>query len=722
MKNILFIIFAIGIPSVAFGQKRYIAKVQDRLNKRQVLGVNCNVAGTTLTSVSDTNGLVVFNDLPAGNNIIQFQHPDYRLLQDSTVNKSGDTIEIFLDAKEEEELEEFTVSITRSTRTIADIPTRIEVISGEELEEKGNMKPGDIRMLLAESTGIQTQQTSATSGNSSIRIQGLDGRYTQIMKDGFPLYAGAASGLGLLQIPPLDLQQVEVIKGSASTIYGGGAIAGLVNLVSKTPKETREIRLHLNGTSAGGLDLNGFYSQKFKKVGITMFASRNTSMAYDPAGNGFSAIPKYERYVCNPKLFLYLSPTTTLIVGVNTTTEQRLGGSMKYIKGEYDSVDNYFEKNTTQRYSSQVTLTHKLSENKQLTFKNSYNYFDRIISIPSYTFQGLQHSTYTEMNYSVKRDKTEWIFGLNAFTEAFKELNPEYQKRDYKQSTLGGFAQNTWTIVPRLVLEVGIRADYVNNYGGVVLPRGSILYKAHNGLTSRLGVGYGYKVPTLFTEQSERVLYRRIESIESHLKLERSYGGTWDVNYRTPIAHGKIMLTVNHLVFGTVLQHPLMLFDNFFGGIDRSFGNGDRLLTGGAETNVKLVYKDFKLFIGYTYTNAVINMYGFKQDNFLTPKHRLNTVLMYEVEDKWKVGLEGYYFSPQKRDNDNDGNDYWVAGFMAEKLYERFSLYMNFENYLNVRQTQFENINSGTVQNPVFRDIYAPLDGFVLNGGIKLRL
>src|SRR3546814_395083 len=128
---------------------------------------------------------------------------------------------------DEHELEEVVITATRSSRTIDNIPTRVEVIAGEELDEKGNMKPGDIRMLLAESTGIQTQQTSATSGNSSIRIQGLDGKYTQMIRDGFPLYSGFSGGLGLLQIAPLDLQQVEVIKGSSSTLYGGGAIAGL---------------------------------------------------------------------------------------------------------------------------------------------------------------------------------------------------------------------------------------------------------------------------------------------------------------------------------------------------------------------------------------------------------------------------------------------------------------------------------------------------------------
>ena len=104
-------------------------------------------------------------------------------------------------------------------------------------------------MILNESTGIQTQQTSATSYNAGIRIQGLEGRYTQLLRDGYPLYSGFAGGLSLLQIAPLDLKQVEVIKGAASTLYGGGAIAGIINLVSKTPGNEPEYKFLSNFTS-----------------------------------------------------------------------------------------------------------------------------------------------------------------------------------------------------------------------------------------------------------------------------------------------------------------------------------------------------------------------------------------------------------------------------------------------------------------------------------------
>ena len=95
---------------------------------------------------------------------------------------------------------------------------------------------------------------------------------------------------------------------------------------------------------------------------------------------------------------------------------------------------------------------------------------------------------------------------------------------------------------------------------------------------------------------------------------------------------------------------------------------------------------------------------------------------MYEKEDQWKIGLEAYYFSPQKLNDGRTGRSYWINGFMAERLFEKFSLFVNFENFLDTRQTKFDTIYTGNLSNPTFRDIYAPVDGFVVKGGIKIRL
>ena len=274
----------------AWAQNTFKAIVKDGKNKEILIGVNAVLNKTTNGASSDENGIITISNIPNGVQHITFSYLGYESETKSFSFPLSSTapVEIFLE-QDEEILEEVIISSTRGTRSIQNIPTRVEFISSEELGEKGSMKPGDIRMLLNESTGIITQQTSATSGNAAIRIQGLDGRYTQILKDGFPVFAGAASGLGLLQTPPLDLKQVEIIKGSTSTLYGGGAIAGLINLISKTPEEKRDLSLHLNGTSGKGLDVSGFYGQRFNKVGTTIFASYNRNWVYDPSDTGFTA-------------------------------------------------------------------------------------------------------------------------------------------------------------------------------------------------------------------------------------------------------------------------------------------------------------------------------------------------------------------------------------------------------------------------------------------------
>jgi len=709
--------------NTVFGQNTFKAVIKDSETKEPLIGATAILSGTATGATADIDGLITLTNIPNGKQVIEFRYIGYETRKDTFEFPltTIDPIEIFLQS-ETDELDEFVISSTRSTRTIQNIPTRIEFIGSEELDEKGNMKAGDIRMLLAESTGIHVQTTSPTSANASIRIQGLDGRYTQILKDGFPIYSGASSGLGLLQIPPLDLKQVEVIKGSTSTLYGGGAIAGLVNLISRTPTEERDLRFHLNGTSGRGLDINGFYGQKFKKIGTTIFASHNRNGAYDPAQIGLSAIPQFERYVLNPKLFVYFNDKTKMNFGINTTIENRLGGDMLYIKGKGDNTHQYFEENKTQRYSTQFVFDHTVNENSFVQIKNSVSYFNRNTAIPNYEFEGTQTATFTEASYTHSKEKSEWVTGVNIWTDNFKEKQmTAFPLRDYNQTTFGAFVQNSFKATDWLQLETGLRTDYVIDYGAVFLPRISALFQIANGLTSRIGGGFGYKTPTIFTEESERIQYQNVMPIDDNTnKLEKSYGANADINYRTNIGDDWTF-SINHLFFYTYLDNPLLL-QNIATNTYQFINSSGYIHTKGTETNIKIGYDDFKLFLGYTFTDTRLIENGINTENPLTPKHRINSVLMYEIEDKWKIGLEAYYFSPQKLNDGTTGKDYVMCGFMAEKIWERFSLYINFENFLDTRQTRFDNIYTGTITNPVFKDIYAPLDGFVINGGIKFRL
>lgn len=726
IKKLVVLMAVLFFTVSAYAQNTYKAIIKDAKTNQAIPGTTLKIQGTNISSISATDGLITLNNVPSGKQILQFSYIGFKTRTDTLTFPLVQTAPmlITLEAAEgEEELDEVVVSATRGSRTIDNIPTRVEVIAGEELDEKGNMKPGDIRMMLAESTGIQTQQTSATSGNSSIRIQGLDGKYTQIIRDGFPLYSGFSGGLGLLQIAPLDLQQVEVIKGSSSTLYGGGAIAGLVNLVSKKPTEERQLNFLFNGTSALGLDASGFYGQNFEKLGVTVYGAYNHGTAYDPSDIGLTAIPKFDRFTLNPKLFVYFNNVTTLSAGLNTTIEKRIGGDLEYIKGNGDAEHSYFEENKTNRYSTQVELGHKLNDDEKLTFRNAVSYYDRSIQLPAYLFSGVQLSTYSEANYSRNGKKADWVAGLNFLTEHFKEdQNANTALRSYNYSTVGAFVQNTWNATEKFIIESGIRGDYHNEYGFFFLPRISGLWKINEHFSTRLGGGLGYKAPSVFTEDAERIQFKNVLPIDvANTKAERSYGANYDVNYRTSLFDDKLGFSINQMFFYTRIKNPILLSPVAGGNLQYIQPKGN-LDTRGMETNVKITYSEFKLFIGYTLADVNQHTETTSSTYPLVSKHRLNNVLMYEVEDQWKIGAEAYYFSRQKLNDGSTGKSYWTAGLMAEKLWERFSIFINFENFTNTRQTKFDSIYTGTITNPTFRDIYAPVDGFVINGGVKIKL
>ena len=742
MKKSILLITILFTALCGYAQHSIELSVKNKDDKSVLAGATVLLEQLNKTVIADNNGIALFKNIPAGKYSIRVTYVGFSAKEiDVQVPLATPAkLEVLLSALakkvkedhheeaekegehedehgDEHEMEEVIVKATRISRTIANIPTRVEVISGEELVEKGNMKPGDIRMLLNESTGIQTQQTSATSYNAGIRIQGLDGRYTQILRDGYPLYAGFSGGLSILQIAPLDLKQVEVIKGAASTLYGGGAIAGLVNLVSKTPTEKKELSFLANATSAGGLDLSGFYSERYGKAGLTVFASRNSNSPFDPANNGFTAIPKFERYSINPRLFLY-GKKTNADFGVNLLTEKRIGGSMSYIK---NGGTGFYEKNKTERITTQLGITHQLNENENLQFKNSFSNFNRDIQIPGYQFDALQQSSFSEFTWNRNSESSDWVIGANVLTDKLTERgHPLSGKRDYQFNTFGLFVQNAWTVSEKVVLETGLRADHVNNYGWELLPRISGMIKINPAFTTRIGGGYGYKTPSIFTEEGERLQFQNILPINvNNTRNERSIGFNWDLNYKTRI--GELGVSFNHLFFYTRLNNPLVLVGSpsGFSSFENSTGYLD---TKGMETNLRLTYGDFKLFLGYTYTDANTHFANTKAWLPLTAKHRLNNVLMYEIEGKLKIGLEAYHFSQQRLNDGTTGQPYWIVGLMAEKIWDKFSLFINFENFSNTRQSKFGPIYTGSINNPNFKDIYAPVDGFVVNGGIKIRL
>ena len=273
-----------------------------------------------------------------------------------------------------------------------------------------------------------------------------------------PLYDGFSGGFGILSIPPLDLKQVELIKGSASTLYGGGAIGGLVNIISKTPTNAQQLVATINQTTLSETNLNVYASKKYVHVGYTFFAGLTRQEAVDVNKDGFSDVPQLNSLVIHPRLFWYLDDKTVITTGFTSTLENRMGGDMLVIAKKEDLLHQYSEYNATARQSGELMLERKLEDNIKLEFKNSVSSFDRSITTNTYYFKGNQLNYFSELSLLIPYQNNSLVAGLNFTGDRFKKLlSDPILLSDFGNDIAGAFVQNTWNVMDKLLFEAGIR-------------------------------------------------------------------------------------------------------------------------------------------------------------------------------------------------------------------------------------------------------------------------
>jgi outer membrane receptor for ferrienterochelin and colicins len=703
-----------------FSQNCLDVVVKDSTTNEYLAGVIVSVSGTNIGAITNSIGLAKLNNIPSGLQSIGLSFLGYRkeemhfLFPLSNISMP---IMVSLSA-EAEQMEEVTVTATRNNSRIEDLPTKIEVLGLDDMEEENSIRPANITSLLGDIAGIQMQQTSASSGNLNARIQGLNGRYSQILKDGMPLYGGFSGSFSILQIPPLDLRQIEIIKGSASTLFGGDAIGGIINLVSKNPTLKPETNFLINQTSLKETDINSYISRKYSKLGFTFFGGHVFQKPVDVNKDGFSDMPDIKNIVIHPKLFYYLDEKTTLSLGINTTLENRKGGDMEVIDHEKTPQHSYLIEHKLLRSLVELVFEKKANNGSLVLFKGSTSMLDRSIKTPQYIFSALQTLYFSELSYFFKKEKYDYVFGVNFTGDSFhKKQADSIQIGSYNFSTIGFFIQNDWHVTEKLLLESGLRLDYHNTKGQFLLPRLSIMYKFAPEFTSRLNGGLGYKIPTIFSYIDEEIDLNRIISNQTELKTETSQGINFDVNYNRQLAN-KISLTLNQSFFYTLLNQPIVYYVNNRNQVTLS--NADKPIeTKGLQTYVRLAYGEFELYLSYVYTHA-IKKYDVNNPWFLaTPEHNLSGTLTYAPSANWRFGLENMLIGPQVIENKEKTPTYDFMAAMIERKFKKVSIVLNGENIFDFRQ---KNFLIPPITNPSFKTIWAPIDGRVINISVNIKL
>ena len=615
-----------------------------------------------------------------------------------------------------EEEEEIIVQGTRTRRRVQDEPIRVEVITREEIEEKLLMRPGNIAMLVNETGGVRVQVTSPALGAANIRVQGMEGRYTQLLADGLPLYGGQASSLGLLQIPPTDLGQVEVIKGAASALYGPSALGGVINLVSRRPGEALEGELLANATTRSGQDLTAYLASPLGggfSGSITGGAHRQSR--HDLDGDGWIDIPSYERVTARPRLFWEGAGGASAYVTVGAMHEDRRGGTLP---GRNVPDGRPFpQAQRTERLDA--GLVAELPAEGLGTFhlrasgvrQDHRHVFGDVTEVD-------RHATlFGEASLAGRSGGTSWVVGAAFQADGFRSKT--FPAFDYSHEVPGLFAQVEHELGPELTLAASGRVDLHSDYGTQFSPRLSALYRP-GPWTIRASLGRGFYAPTPFVEEIEAAGLSRLEPLAG-LEAETARTASLDVGY----AKGPIEASVT--LFASDIQNATRL--ETVGPERVRLANVEgRTRIRGSELLLRYRRDAFSLTGSYVHVDATepARPGPGRRRVPLTPRHTAGAVAMWEEHGNGRVGIEAYYTGRQALEDNpyrTHSRPYLHLGVLAEVVLGRVSLFVNAENILGVRQTRYDPLllparrpsGQWTV------DVWAPTEGFILNGGLRLR-
>ncbi|MDZ4053158.1 MAG: TonB-dependent receptor [Phenylobacterium sp.] len=622
-------------------------------------------------------------------------------------------------AEKEGEVEEVIVQATRSGRRVQDEPIRVDVINREEIEEKIAMRPGNIAMMLSETGGLRVQVTSPGLGGSNIRVQGMRGRYTQFLTDGLPLYGGQASSLGLLQIPPTDLGQVEVIKGAASALYGPSALGGVINLVARRPSAEPLGEVLANVTSRGGQDLtlyasspiSGGWSQSV--VGGLHHQSRR-----DLDGDGFADIAGYDRWTFRPRLFWEGDDGATAFVTVGAMGEEREGGTLP--GRTVPDGTSYPEGQDSRRFDVGLVFDRPIEGLGKIHVRGAAVTQDHTHQFGDVIEDDRHDTLFSEVSLSGGDGATSWLGGLAVQRDAYRSKT--FPAFNYTYAVPAVFAQLEHKLREDLTVAGSARLDDHSEYGLKFSPRLSVLYRP-GPWTIRSSVGRGFYAPTPFVEEIEAAGLSRLQPL-SGLKAEVAESASLEGGYTSgPIE-------ANLTLFASNIRDAVQLVDAAPGGPGRvRLANVDGVTrTRGAEVLLRYRWEEFTFTGSYVYVDSSEpNPEAFGRRAVpLTPRHTAGLVAMWEREDIGRVGFEAYYTGRQDLEDNpyrTTSKPYFELGLMAERRFGNVSLFLNLENLLNVRQTKYDPLVLPR-RAPEGRwtvDAWGPTDGFVANGGVRIR-
>jgi len=582
------------------------------------------IEGTTKGTTTDINGNYTLKGVVPGKYALIASHTGFTSQRKIITLLDGD-MQLDFTLTGNESLREIVISGTLKPINRLESPVPVEVYRPSFFRK--NPTP-NIFEALQNINGVRPQLNCNVCNTGDIHINGLEGPYTLVLIDGMPIVSGLSTVYGLSGIPNSLIEQVEIVKGPASSLYGSEAVGGLINVITKLPEHAPKFSADVNSTSWGEVNTDLSYKIAFKNatmlLGLNYF---NYSNPVDKNKDNFTDMTLQDRISVFQKWDIKRKEDRKLSLAGRFFYEDRWGGEMQWNPSFRGGDEVYGESIYTTRW--ELLGNYQLPVEEKMFFQFSLTDHDQNSVYGDVKFLAQQRIGFGQFIWDKKINRHDLLFGT-AFRYNYYNDNTLATAKPDEVVIPSLFVQDEITLSEKHKVLLGGRYDYDSRHGHIFTPRLAYRYKSEKEDLLRFNAGTGFRVVNIFTEEHAALTGARELIIAENLKPERSFNINFNYLKKVYQKTGKI-ITLDASVWYTHFTNVILpdydtnpnqiIYNNLDGsasskglsiGLDAVIGSG------------------FKAMVGATFQDVTTKEKGVLEHQILTERFMGTWALSYK--------------------------------------------------------------------------------------------
>nr|WP_294875009.1 TonB-dependent receptor [uncultured Pedobacter sp.] len=656
--------------------------------------VNIRIEGTQLITQTDSMGNYTLSKVKSGTYRVQASAIGFRKMVKTITLKNDESSVLNFDLSNlQNDLDEVVVTGTLKEVKRLESPVPVEVYTPGYF--KKNPTPS-IFEALQNVNGVRPQLNCNICNTGDIHINGLEGPYTMILIDGMPIVSSLSTVYGLSGIPNSLVEQIEIVKGPASSLYGSEAVGGLINIITKKPENAPLLSADFFATDYQeyNADLGFKFNLGKKAIALTGVNYFKYGNPVDHNHDNFTDVTLQDRISVFQKWTFERKNKQIFTLGARYMYEDRWGGEMQWNKSFRGGDQVYGESIYTKRW--ELIGNYQLPVKEKIFLAFSYNEHNQDSRYGTTSYIAEQKIGFTQLTWDKKIHNHDLLLGTalrytfyDDNTAATTGLNQAIAKNTWLP---GIFVQDEITLSAKHKFLAGFRYDYNSVHGNIFTPRVAYKWNINDNNILRLNAGTGFRVVNIFTEDHAALTGARTVEIPNELKPEKTYNV--NLNYLKKIyADNGTFLGLEGSAFYTYFDNRIIgdfdtdpnkiIYDNLDG----------YAVSKGLSANVDVAFNNgLKVIVGATYQDVASFEHGIKKQQILTEKFSGNWAVSYKIKAfNLAIDYTGNIYSPMRLPllSDLDPRKEFSPVWSIQNIqftfsgFNRFELYGGIKNLLN---------------------------------------